>query len=420
MAIVETGNIFNSLIFGGVRSVDYGIYITGEAVYNVPVRAVEMVSVPGRNGAIAIDQGYWENIEVSYPAGCFGSTQAEFAEAIARFRNAIASQVGYKRLTDTYHPEEYRMAMYISGLEVEAVQSGKAGEFTLTFDAKPQRFLITGEERTTLTTSGATIPNPTLNEASPLIEVEGYGTLTVNDYEIEITNQTLGDVTLWGNASYAVGTGSTTAVNFNAELLATSDTITISWSESSVSLYLYPQGTTFASVTASNSLAGASNSVSVVASGRISIREELGTLSFAKGTSATKTDTLTVQAYDAGSNLVATAQVVIAVAYDGAGEFSYSVTYQVSSGNAEFPADKKARLSTGQGSGVSTVSMLGNPTYIDCDLGVCYKIENDTVIDLNSYIDLGSDLPVLSPGSNTVTFDNTITSVGFIPRWWIL
>ena len=75
---MQTGAIFNSLKFGGVDSADYGIYITGEAVYNAPVRAVEMVKVPGRNGAVAMDQGYWENIEVTYPAGVFGDAETNF------------------------------------------------------------------------------------------------------------------------------------------------------------------------------------------------------------------------------------------------------------------------------------------------------------------------------------------------------
>ena len=68
----------------------------------------------------------------------------------------------------------------------------------------------------------------------------------------------------------------------------------------------------------------------------------------------------------------------------------------------------------------STKSALGNPTYIDCDLGECYKIENGEVIDLNAYIDLGSDLPVMKPGSNDISFDNTVTSLQIVPRWWVL
>ena len=153
---MRTSDIFNSLTFGGVNSADYGIYITGEAVYNAPERAVEMVSIAGRNGDIAIDQGHWNNIVVEYPAGTFDTTQAGFRKAVSDFRNAVASQLGYQRLSDTYHPDEYRMAMYVSGLEVEPKHYGSAGEFVLKFNCKPQRWLTDGEIPVTIGEWGET------------------------------------------------------------------------------------------------------------------------------------------------------------------------------------------------------------------------------------------------------------------------
>lgn len=137
--------VFNSLTFDGENSLDYGVYITGEAVYNAPERAVELISIPGRNGAIALDQGRFENIEVTYPAGTFGDDQPEFASKIRAFRNALASRFNYVKLTDSYHPDEYRLGLYKSGLTTTPVQRSKAGEFPITFNCKPQRFLTSGE-----------------------------------------------------------------------------------------------------------------------------------------------------------------------------------------------------------------------------------------------------------------------------------
>ena len=67
-----TGTIFKGLTFDGVDSTQYGVYITGEAVYNAPMRDVEMIEIPGRNGAYALDKGRFTNIEVTYPAGIYG------------------------------------------------------------------------------------------------------------------------------------------------------------------------------------------------------------------------------------------------------------------------------------------------------------------------------------------------------------
>lgn len=223
---VKTGAIFNSLIFGGVNSADYGIYITGEAVYNAPERAVETVSVPGRNGTIVIDQGHWNNIQVTYPAGTFGKSQAEFREAVSAFRNAVLSQLGYQRLTDTYHPDEYRMAVYVSGLEVDPTHYGSAGEFKLKFDCKPQRWLTSGEQEITVgewgeteTATGETVtienPNGNLSLKSlnvaiePVQNLNGYdkpwsGGNGKNKYPIEIGDD------VWinnGSATYSNNDG---------------------------------------------------------------------------------------------------------------------------------------------------------------------------------------------------------------------
>ena len=141
-----TGAIFNSLIYGGVDSADYGVYITGDAVFNAPKRSVELVSVPGRNGSIEIDQGHFENIEVSYPAGMFGDDKTDFRERLSDFRNAIMAQKGYHKLSDTYHTDEYRMGIYVDGLEVDPTHYNEAGQFTLKFNCKPQRWLTSGED----------------------------------------------------------------------------------------------------------------------------------------------------------------------------------------------------------------------------------------------------------------------------------
>ena len=179
--------LFNSLTFDGVNSLDSGIYITGEAVYNAPQRQVEMVTIPGRNGTLAIDQGRFENIEVTYPAGCFADDQSDFASKIMEFRNELASRFGYKRLVDTYHPDEFRLGTYSSGLEVGAVGYHQAGEFDITFDCKPQRFLTSGEAVTTLTANGS-ITNPTLFASSPLLVVTGAGTLNIGDQVLTIAS----------------------------------------------------------------------------------------------------------------------------------------------------------------------------------------------------------------------------------------
>lgn len=137
--------IANTFTFGGVSTEAYGVIVEGAGDYTAPVRSVEMVSVPGRNGDLMIDNGRYENQSVEYQCFLRDVAQAGFEEAVRAFRNAIVSQVGYQRLTDTYHPNEYRLARYESGFDKEPEFHGKGATFEATFDCKPQRYLTSGE-----------------------------------------------------------------------------------------------------------------------------------------------------------------------------------------------------------------------------------------------------------------------------------
>ena len=178
--------LYKSFTFDGITSSNYGVYITGEAVFDAPARVIDMIDVPGRNGAIAIDRGRFENIEVTYPAGMFDDNASGFQTRITNFRNVLLSRYSYKRLTDEYNPNEFRMGLYKSGLEVSPVQL-RAGEFNITFECKPQRWLTSGETVQIFSSSGF-ISNPTLFEARPLLEVKGYGALTLGTSVLTILN----------------------------------------------------------------------------------------------------------------------------------------------------------------------------------------------------------------------------------------
>lgn len=188
--------VFNSFTFDNENSLDSGVYITGEAVFNAPERVVQMVEVPGRNGALAIDEGRFTNISVTYPAGCFADNMTDFAEKVAEFRNLLASRFVYKRLTDTYNPDEFRMGLYRSGLEVDAVRYNSAGEFEIEFDCKPQRWLVSGETTQTFTATG-TITNPTMFGARPLLAITGAGNLTVGTQTMTIIERSSASAVLY-------------------------------------------------------------------------------------------------------------------------------------------------------------------------------------------------------------------------------
>ena len=405
------------LIFGDVDSADYGIYISGDGVYNAPERDVEFVSVPGRNGDIAMDQGRYNNITVTYPAGTFAKTQEEFREKLSEFRNAILSQKGYQRLEDTYHPEEFRMAVYTAGLEVDPVNYNHAGEFELTFNCKPQRWLSVGALPIPVD-SGDVLQNPTVFDSSPLLEVEGYGTVNFNGFDIELDNSPLGTVDLIPRRYYSSANVFDNSYKFDRSLLNTGDVINVGQALFSVEWQSISLSTIYTNITYTrSSISTMTPSVSVVNGGYIFlIRFTTPALAF----SALDPD---------DSEVEQLANYTISATKDGGGTDTVYVTVRVKCGydyiryrievSTSSPiSDVDNTLTANPTTGTSTVQLLGNPTYVDCETGEAYRIEDGEYKSANARVALGADLPVLASGSNKITFDDTVTDLKIAPRWW--
>lgn len=171
------------LTFGGSDTRDYGVYISGSGVYDAPVRVYEEITVPGRNGILLGSEKRLESVELTYPAFIY----RDFAKNIQNFKGMLYSKSGFQELVDTYNPDEYRMAMFAGGLEIEMDPVLSGGHFDLTFICRPERFLFLGTVPLMSTSDQMVTYNPTEFDARPLIRVYGTGSLTVNGTTITIT-----------------------------------------------------------------------------------------------------------------------------------------------------------------------------------------------------------------------------------------
>lgn len=172
----------NYFTFNGTDSRTFGVYISGQGTFSAPARAYNLLTIPGRNGALVGSEKRLENKDLTYPAFIV----VDFDRSLAALRSFLLSQVGYKKLQDSYHPDEYRKALFVGPLDPDVEESNKEGKFNLVFNCMPQRFLVSGDEVTTLTASG-TITNPTLFPAQPLLRVYGAGTLGIGSETIMIS-----------------------------------------------------------------------------------------------------------------------------------------------------------------------------------------------------------------------------------------
>ena len=179
----------NWLTFDGISTKDFGVYISGGGTYNAPARSREVISVPGRNGDLIIDNGRYENTEVVYHAFIYRN----FGANVEGLRNLLLSRTGYVRIEDTYHPDEFRIGVYSGDFQADVVDWLEAGEFDLTFNCKPQRFLKNGYDLTfgvdaySFTADGSLL-NDTSQIAKPLLRVYGTGTFTINGSTMTISS----------------------------------------------------------------------------------------------------------------------------------------------------------------------------------------------------------------------------------------
>ena len=408
MAIAPTPSILKKLTFDGESSADYGVQILGEGVFNAPEREVEMISIPGRNGAFALDKGRFENIPVTYPASLIANNTEDFADAISNFRNMLCSRKGYVRLTDDYHPDEYRLAVYKSGLDVDE-RVLRAGEFEIEFDCMPQRWLLSGEEKITVA-DGDTVTNPTLFESKPLIEANGYGDISFNGASIKIENVTVGTVLV----AAAQVSDQPFSITFDDSLLNAGDTIKVS----GVSL------TQNATITAGytkvkkdpyNPLEVTNGSGSVNSNGT-SYSITLSDTTFAYGTSGAFNGELGIgiDYTHGGQNYGGYSSVELGVRYDGA----HTLTIGTGGYLADCYTETTATYTISEVYADSSKSALTAPVYIDLDLGVAYGYIDGSIVSLNNAVNMPTKLPELLPGDNMFSYDNTITELKIVPRWW--
>lgn len=434
-------DIFKSVTVGGVNSLDYGVYITGEAVYNAPERRVEFISIPGRNGDLILDGGVFENIEVKYPAGTFGDDQSDFSEKIQAYRNALKAQRGYQRITDDYHPDEFRLGVLVDAIEVDAVQQNKGGEFDIVFNCKPQRFLTSGETAVDVLAPGSLrgeLTNPSLFGSSPLLAITGAGTLDIESdnsdkvYSIELVDQVAGRVELLPAGTFERTPVSTAQdVNWSRSLgtpfYLVNDGDSIGMSSFSVNIaFRVASNATADSITISRTSSGIANynghTQERVDARTIGVTFSYGAQSFTKSSSTTSFEesfSVVLNKTADGQTGTITATFKIAIAIVRGKTFRIGVTDVTVTGGI------LTRIISGEAAALiadSTQSVLGDPTYIDFDIGEAYRIVNNEILSLNRYVSLGSDLAVLEPGRNVFHRYSTaeFESVLCTPRWWII
>lgn len=174
----------DTFTFDGIVSSAYGVYaFPTDTMMSTTAHQYTEYSIPGRSGSLLVDESRFPNTTRTYGV----IIPASGSSNLDGLRNALASRVGYFRLTDTFDTTHYYMAAYRETysptLDWREKRLAKA---KITFNCKPQRFLNTGETTVSFSNSG-TITNPTRFASMPLLRVYGSGVLGVAGTNITIS-----------------------------------------------------------------------------------------------------------------------------------------------------------------------------------------------------------------------------------------
>lgn len=169
----------NHLYVDGVDLATFGVYISGQGAFSAPAKEIAQYDVPGHDGTVIGKSSRLLNLEVTYPAFMYSN----FKTNLRNLRSFLLSRAGYVEIRDTYNTDEFRLGMYLGAFEPDVVSKNNAGRFDLTFDCKPQRYLLTGQTPITFNNilGDQDLTNPTYFTARPFFRVYGDGIFTVKN-----------------------------------------------------------------------------------------------------------------------------------------------------------------------------------------------------------------------------------------------
>lgn len=173
------------LTIDGKSTKDFGVYLSGDGTFGAPEKNLEEFTIPGRNGSFHYKApNTYKNVKVEYKCFIF----RDFERNVAAFRSFLLSRGGYVRIEDTHHPDEYRMGIFHEEFSPDVFDDLTAGQFTIKFDCKPERWLKSGNLAIDVTGS-KTIINQTNFIAKPLIKVYGSaGSVSIDGTKVSITS----------------------------------------------------------------------------------------------------------------------------------------------------------------------------------------------------------------------------------------
>lgn len=169
----------NFFTYNGRSSSEFGLHIESKNVFSAPEYAVEMHSIPGRNGDLIVSGNRFSNIKISYTVFLARKNVAALSDTLRQIKEWLYTEPDrYHDIIDSYDGKHIRLGVICGSLDVEE-QLNRVGCFTVSFSCKPYRYSLDGQSSISFTTFPAVLSNPTVFPSSPYIKITGSGTITM-------------------------------------------------------------------------------------------------------------------------------------------------------------------------------------------------------------------------------------------------
>ena len=248
-----------------------------------------------------------------------------------------------------------------------------------------------------------------------MLEVEGYGDIVINGETITMQNTTYGEVDGGGLTTTSVtdsASVTTVVCEIDTSVLNNGDDIYVRNVSATVN-YMGRAGYTLGTCTVGTKVLA---SATTNADGTVrTVKASIPRFDFGTEGSSTSYVTFNESWTYNGASYTNTQTIRIVTTYDGASTLTFKLTAMVSACYGSIIARE---IKIPQITATSTMVALGHPTYIDLDIGEAYNVISGKTISLNNVVSMPAELPKLKVGDSEITFDNTVTDLKVVPRYW--
>ena len=165
--------------YNGRSSADFGLHIEKKDVFSAPEYDAEFISIPVGAVTSSTPTAVFPTSRSLTPCSSHRKNTAALAAVLRDIKGWLYSEPDrYHEITDSYDAEYFRYGVISGNLDIEE-QLNKVGSFTVTFNCKPYKYSLAGQETVSADASELTITNPTAFESRPYIKLYGSGAVVI-------------------------------------------------------------------------------------------------------------------------------------------------------------------------------------------------------------------------------------------------